>query len=72
MVKITKGTKVIVEHKRKGSFNAVAYADFDPEKDGFYPLTLDQHYLDGESGAWIEGMEIRVSKSLCSVRERVV
>lgn len=40
---IKKGTKLRVEHQRKGQFYGEAYEDFDTEKDEWYPIRAVGH-----------------------------
>jgi len=54
---IKKGTKLRVEHQRKGQFYGEAYEDFDTEKDEWYPIQAAE-YVEGESSYWEPGEKI--------------
>lgn len=63
---ITKGTKVTVNHKRKGRFEGVVTKDFDPDTCEFYPIaTLE--YVNGEVNEWAVGEEIPCRNTLCVI-----
>lgn len=67
---IKKGTKVTVEHNRKGTFNAIAAKKFDTKKDDWYPLVVDQEFVEGKANEWVEGEELPCRASLCDITIR--
>ena len=65
---IKKGTKIVVKHPRSGTWNGIAWKDFDTEKDEFYPVNLDQEeVVHGLNTDWYNGDEIPARKGLCEV-----
>jgi hypothetical protein len=62
-MKITKGTKVKVNDKRKGIFYARANSNFDT-KDEWYDLILEQDYLEGMSNDWVRGERVPARKGI--------
>ena len=67
-MEIKEGTKLKVRHARKGAFDAVATADFDTEKDEWYPVATAE-VVKGKSTMmeWVPGESIPCRNSLCTV-----
>lgn len=65
-MKILKGTKLRVTHRRQGTFLAIADKDFDID-DEWYPVILDQDYLQGLSTYWCKGECVPCRKGLVEV-----
>ena len=67
-MKVKKGTKLLVNHSRKGKFKGVATKDFDTEKDEWFSIAVIKgEEVHGLSSAWIEGEEVPCRKDLCIV-----
>lgn len=65
---IKKGTKVKVEHARKGKFIAIAKKDFNTDKEQFYPLVLvEGETVEGRSDYWEQGEVIPCNSNLCTI-----
>lgn len=64
---IEKGTKVWVNHRRKGRFCGIAYRDFDTETEEFYPIIATQIVV-GMSTDWNPGDKIECRGSLCTIK----
>lgn len=63
-----KGTVLMIDHKRKGLFNAEVWDDFDPEMEEWYPLQAvgpinGRHILE----KWKPGEAIPCRASLCRI-----
>lgn len=69
-MKIEKGTKLVVRHKRKGTFLAIANKDFDTD-DEWYSVILDEPFLEGEVHVWLRGEEVPTRKGIAEVDVRV-
>jgi hypothetical protein len=68
-MKIKKGTRLEVNHTRKGQFIGVADDDdFDTENTDFYPLRLVLTRVKGASVDWYPGELIPCRNSLCSIK----
>ena len=65
-MKISKGTKLRVDDKRKGRFFAEANSDFDTE-DEWYDILLDQDYLGGMSNDWVRGEHVPARNGLSRI-----
>ncbi|MGN0462973.1 MAG: hypothetical protein ACI4HZ_11095 [Ruminococcus sp.] len=63
---IKKGSKLVVNDFRKGTFSAVATKDFDTEIDEFYPIACCERVV-GLTKVWFTGDEIPARKSLCNI-----
>lgn len=67
---IEKGTVLKIVHKRKGTFRARAFRDFDPDNDTWFPVVVDVENIGGVSdqnaisGGWTEGSPIPCRASL--------
>ncbi|MEI3530131.1 MAG: hypothetical protein V8Q75_03530 [Bacilli bacterium] len=68
-MKISKGTKLKVYHKRHGIFYGIAIKDFDTDTEEFYPIELDQDMLCGLSTDWVRGDNIPCRNTLCEIKE---
>lgn len=66
-MKIKKGTKLIVQHKRQGEFRGKAIKDFDTDKEEFYPIELDQEILCGMSDDWLKGDIVPCRNTHCKI-----
>lgn len=64
------GDKLTVRCSRRGTYLAVATKDFDTEADEWYPVTLDQEYLEGSSTYWERGDEVPCRRGLAIVMTR--
>lgn len=67
-MKIEKGTKLKIDHCRKGKFNAVALRDFD-STDDWFPVAVAEDNSDVVRGAandWVPGEEIPCRGSFCT------
>ena len=65
---IKKGTKVKVEHARKGKFIAIAKKNFDTDKEQFYPVVLAEgEAVEGRNDYWEQGEVIPCNKNLCKI-----
>ena len=69
-MEIKKGTRLEIRHSRKGIFTAVATADFDSEKEEFYPVAVAIGEVDGfqTSGKWQTGENIPCRASFCTFK----
>ena len=67
-MKVKKGTILIINHKRKGTFKGIARDDFDTEVDEFYPIVAGD-FVCGMASDWEEGEEIPCRNSLCNIEE---
>lgn len=65
-MKISEGTKLAVNDKRRGSYFAIANSDFDTN-DEWYDILLDQPYLNGLSNTWIKGENIPARKGIAEI-----
>lgn len=64
-MKIKKGTKLLINHQRKGIFKAEATKDFDTD-DNWYPVTAAQT-VTGKVHEWNPGEPMQCRKDLCSI-----
>ncbi len=63
---IKKGQTFTVQDRRKGAFKGVAIADFDTEKDEFYPVaTLE--YVAGVANDWEPGEAIPCRRGISTI-----
>lgn len=70
MSMITKGTKLRITDSRKGEYDGKAIKDFDPCKEEWYPIVVDQDLVVGLQTDWVKGENIPCRASLCSIRIR--
>jgi len=66
-MRIKKGDVLLIEHERKGRFNAVATKDFDSEAEEFYPLVVADGVVEGVSVRWQKGDSIPCRGSFCKI-----
>lgn len=64
---IQKGTLLVINHSRKGTFEGIAKEDFDTELDEFYPIILASEYVGGMSEDWVAGEAIPCNRKFCQV-----
>lgn len=64
---INKGTLLIVQHCRQGTFKARALKTFDSGKEEFYPLMLEDTAVYGINTDWFKGDEIPCRASLAKI-----
>ena len=69
-MEIKKGQKVIVRHNRSGTWNGIAKEDFDTNKDEWYPISLDQEFVEGLNTVWHKGDNMPARRGLCEVSKR--
>ncbi len=63
---IQKGTKLLINDIRKGSYLGEAARDFDTEKEEFYPI-IAREYVSGMANEWFDGDEIPCRKGLAKI-----
>ena len=69
-MKIKSGSLLEINHERKGRFLAIACADFDTDKEEFYPVAIAEQQTEGVIGLvneWLPGEEIPCRRSFCNV-----
>lgn len=66
---ISKGTKLIVSHSRKGRFMGVASEDFDSETAEWFPIKVAQPVVFGMVNEWEDGESIPCRASLCKIEK---
>ena len=65
---IKKDTIVQVKSSRKGDYKAIALADFDTEKDEWYPVALaEAKAIVGMSNIWIAGDEVPCRRGMSRI-----
>ena len=68
MAKIKKGDKLTIRCARKGTYDAVAMADFDTENDEWYEVALDQEEpVHGMATGWYRGDRIPCRRGVARV-----
>ncbi len=67
-MKIKMGTKVLINHARKGVFKGIALKDFDTQKEEFYPIVLAEKSVSGMNTNWEKGEQIPCRCTLCSIQ----
>jgi len=60
---IKKGQKLLIKHKRTGTFYALAMRDFDTKNESFWPVTACEQ-VHGLNTYWVPGEEIPCRQSL--------
>lgn len=65
-MKILKGTKLKINHNRKGTFLAIAANDFDTD-DEWYDVILNQDFLVGYNTDWIRGDSVPARKGMSEI-----
>ena len=68
-MKISKGTKLIVNDRRIGNFFAIANSDFDTD-DEWYDVVLDQEHLSGSANDWIKGEHVPTRNGISNISIR--
>jgi len=63
-VKIKEGQLLKINHRRKGTFVAVALRDFNSEEETWFPVALVEGYVKGMTTGWVPGNEIPCRASL--------
>jgi len=68
-MKVKKGTKLLINHTRKGRFIAIATKNFDTIKDEFYPIVVapENDEVQGEASAWLPGEKIPCRDEFCTI-----
>ena len=72
LLKIKKGQRLRIEHRRKGTFTAIALRDFDSDEEAWFPVAPAEESVGGLgvlSGAWMPGEEIPCRASLARIIE---
>lgn len=64
---IRKGTNLVVNSKRKGTYKAIATRDFDIETEEFYPVATRQT-VRGMANEWLPGESIPCRKGISAIR----
>lgn len=68
-MEILKGQRLIISHKRKGTFKAIAREPFNTDNSEFYPVVLDVGQgVVGMAEDWIEGENVACRASLCTIK----
>lgn len=67
-MKIKKGTKLKVCHRRHGEFYGIAEKDFDTDSIEFYPIILDQDVLCGLNTDWVKGENVPCRNTQCELK----
>ncbi len=57
-MKIKKGQKLKIKHRRIGTFYAIAKEDFDTKREQSYPVVAAESPVEGIVNVWISGDEI--------------
>lgn len=63
---IKKGSKLVVNDCRKGTYKAVAAKDFDTDLEEFYPIVCDET-VRGLATVWKKGDKIPARRTLCRI-----
>lgn len=67
-MKIKKGTILEIEHRRKGTFTAMAKEDFDIEDEWYLVTVCQAKEIDGMNTTWELGEDIPCRASLCKIK----
>lgn len=66
-MEIKKGTLLKVFHTRHGIFKGKATRDFDTDKETFYPISLEDDYVDGLRTIFYKGDTMPCRNTLCKI-----